>query len=151
MTVEERVKFPLRENCDPTNPEEAFLWMLVGLPGMQGAPLPFPVEYLRQVSKRLWDCGARPSTEPAIKYRRPSSSEPNWLTSPGSWVAVDEPDDVRDPLGEALAAMTAVQKGELLQALKGDLTSGPAAEAVASLTMSQRIETMARLLKGAAE
>ena len=75
--------FPLRENCDPTNPDEAFLWMLVALPYQTGAQLVMPVEYLQMVSRRLWECGARPAAAPTIKYRPPSGSEPNWMSAPG--------------------------------------------------------------------
>ena len=52
MSVDE---FPLRDNSNLDDPEEMFLHLLVGLPGMKGAPLPFPVSYLRQVSGRPID------------------------------------------------------------------------------------------------
>lgn len=78
--------FPLQENCDPNDPEEAFLWQLVGPPGMKGAPLPFPVVYLRQVSKRLWDTGARPGVgEQLIEYHRPPTGDTNALFASGEW------------------------------------------------------------------
>ncbi|MET7772442.1 DUF2744 domain-containing protein [Nocardia sp. NPDC005366] len=85
-------QFPIRDNCDPTDPEEAFLWMLVGLPGLKGAPLLLPIQHLRAVSRRLWDCGARPTEEPVIKYRPPRAGDPHWLLSPGTWSDADEPE-----------------------------------------------------------
>lgn len=85
-------QFPIRDNCDPTDPEEAFLWMLVGLPGLKGAPLLLPVQHLRAVSRRLWDCGARPVEEPVIKYRPPRAGDPHWLLSPGTWADINDPD-----------------------------------------------------------
>ncbi|WP_084510603.1 phage gene 29 protein family protein [Nocardia lijiangensis] len=85
-------QFPTRENCDPSDPEEAFLWMLVGLPGSKGAPLLLPIQHLRAVSRRLWDCGARPVADPVIKYRPPRAGDPHWLVSPGTWADIDDPD-----------------------------------------------------------
>lgn len=114
------MKFPLRENCDPTNPEEAFLWMLVALPYQQGAQLVMPIAYLRMMSKRLWECGARPVEEPVIKYRPPSGNEPNWMTSPGRWVDVGEELPEPSPIAKAVARLTHQQKAELL----AELTDG---------------------------
>lgn len=144
--------FPLRENCDPAKPDEAFVWMLVGLPGQNGAPLIMPVGYLRKISQRLWECGARPVEEPTIKYRKPTATDPHWMTSPGSWVPVDTPDPPRDEIGEALALMTAVQKGELLAALElwasdEPIPGGPAGKQVSGLTDEQRREVLGRLRK----
>ena len=107
-------EFPLRENCDPEVPEECFLWMLVALPqGKAGAPLIMPVEYLRLISKRLWECGARPAAAPIIKYRAPSGSRPHWMMSPGSWVPVDTPDPPKNPTQDMWDRLTMQQKEEL--------------------------------------
>jgi hypothetical protein len=87
--------FPLRENCNPNDPYEAFLWMLVGLPGNAdgsgtalGGPLLMPVAYLRLISKRLWDLGARPVESPTLQYRPPTDTDPHWLYASGSWVDI---------------------------------------------------------------
>jgi len=110
--------FPTRENCDRNNPYQAFLWMLVAMPYMKGAQLVLPVDYLQFVSKRLWDCGVRPTEEPTIKYQKPAATDPNWLTSPGSWVDIDAPE--RDPVRPVEAAVDGLlnqQQGELLKEL----------------------------------
>ena len=110
--------FPTRENCDPNNPYEAFLWMLVAMPYQKGAQLVLPVDYLQFVSKRLWDCGVRPTEEPTIKYQKPAATDPNWLTSPGSWVDIDAPE--RDPVRPVEAVVDSLvnqQQGELLKEL----------------------------------
>jgi len=110
--------FPVKENCDPTNPYQAFLWCLVAMPYMKGAQLVLPVDYLQFVSKRLWDCGARPVGEPVVKYQKPAATDANWLTSPGSWVDVDAPD--RDPERPAAAAVDSLlnqQQAELMREL----------------------------------
>jgi len=111
-------RFPTKDNCDPTNPYQAFLWMLVAMPYMKGAQLVLPVDYLQFVSKRLWDCGVRPVEEPTIKYQKPAATDPNWLTSPGSWVDADAPD--RDPVRPVEAAVDGLlnqQQGELMKEL----------------------------------
>lgn len=109
---------PTRENCDPTNPYQAFLWMLVAMPYVKGAQLVFPVDYLQLVSKRLWDCGVRPVEEPVIKYQKPLATDANWLTSPGSWVPVDAPDrDERRPVEKAVDGLLNQQQAELVREL----------------------------------
>jgi Protein of unknown function (DUF2744) len=110
--------FPTRENCDPTNPYQAFLWMLVAMPYMKGAQLVLPVDYLQFVSKRLWDCGVRPVEDPAVKYRPPLNTDANWLTSPGSWVDVDTPEqDPRRPVEKAVDELLTQQQAELVEEL----------------------------------
>ena len=78
---------PLRENCDPTNPYQAFLWMLVALPNVAGAQLLMPIDWLQLVSKRLWDLGARPVEEPTLTYRAPPNMDARIAGQPGDWVA----------------------------------------------------------------
>jgi len=95
--------FPLRENCNPNNPYEAFLWMLV--------------------SKRLWDLGARPTEQPVLKYRKPSNMDANWMTSPGDWVPADTPDDdPRSPARRAADSLMPIQKAEVFRELAKDMT-----------------------------
>lgn len=115
-------EFPEQHNTNPDCPEEAFLWMFSGLPGMNGAPLPFPVEYLREVSRRLWDCGARPMgsktpPEQKIKYQRPRNTDPHWLTSPGVWVPLDAPDRSQFDIKEFVASLPQDTKRQLAEAL----------------------------------
>lgn len=113
--------FPTRENCNPEDPYQAFLWCLVAMPYQRGSQLVMPIEYLQLVSKRLWECGARIVESPTIKYRPPTGNEPNWMTSPGTWVPVTEPDPVEDPIKKAVSVLTTQQKAELLRELqKGD-------------------------------
>lgn len=110
--------FPTRENCDPNNPYQAFLWMLVAMPYMKGAQLVLPVDYLQFVSKRFWDCGVRQVEEPTIKYQKPLNTDANWLTSPGSWVSVDAPDrDQRRPVEKAVDGLVNQQQAELAEEL----------------------------------
>lgn len=114
---------PTRENCDPTNPYQAFLWMLVAMPYVKGAQLVFPIDYLQLVSKRLWDCGVRPVEEPVIKYQKPLATDPNWLTSPGSWVPISAPDrDERRPVEQVVDTLLNQQQAELVRELWKRLT-----------------------------
>lgn len=118
-------QFPTRDNCDPTNPQEAFLWMLVALPGQNGAQLAMPVDYLQLVSERLWQCGARPVEEPTIKYQKPSATDPHWMTSPGCWTDLTTPDPVPRPAREALDRLSLQQRAELLRELLEEHRSDP--------------------------
>ena len=110
--------FPTRENCDPNNPYQAFLWMLVAMPYMKGAQLVLPVDYLQFVSKRLWDCGVRPVEDPVVKYQKPLATDANWLTSPGSWVPAETPDrDTARPVEIAVDSLQNQQQAELMREL----------------------------------
>lgn len=117
--------FPLRENCDPTNPYEAFLWMLVALPGQNGGQLIMPIAYLQRVSKRLWDLGARPVAEPTLKYQRPSATDPHWMTAPGRWVHPATPDVEPNPARKALNGLSRLQRAELLHELLNERDDDP--------------------------
>ncbi|WP_280389901.1 phage gene 29 protein family protein [Nocardia wallacei] len=118
-------QFPTKDRCNPNNPGEAFLWTYVGLPGQKGAPLAFPTEYLRMVSQRQWDCGARPADsvippEVTIKYQRPKLSDPHWLTAPGVWVDIDEPDRDQFDLKEFVQGLPQDARRQLAAALGFD-------------------------------
>jgi hypothetical protein len=118
-------EFPAQAKLNKDCPEEAFLWMFGGLPGMKGAPLPFPTEYLRMVSRRLWDCGARPMgsqipAEQKIKYQRPRSTDPHWLTSPGVWVDVKEPDRDQFDIKEFVQSLPQDARRQLAEAMGFD-------------------------------
>lgn len=82
--------FPTRANCDPTLPDQAYLWGLVALPYQRGAPLIFGVEKLQAFSQRLFDLFGPPSQDwvPRLEYRMPAPSDPDLLTSAGKWVQV---------------------------------------------------------------
>lgn len=86
-------KIPLQQDCNLEDPEEAFLWMFSGLPGLEAqAPMLVPPQVARRWSKRMWDAGARPHPElQTIKYVPPSSQQ-HWLAGAGGkWVPVDQP------------------------------------------------------------
>lgn len=113
--------FPTRENCNPQDPYQAFLWCLVALPGQNGGQLVMPVDYLQLVSERIWLCGGRLVEEPSIKYRPPTGTEPNWITSPGRWVDVSEDDPQPNPARRALDTLTSQQKAELFAELQREI------------------------------
>ena len=134
-------EFPRRENCNPNDPYQAFLWMLVALPGQNGAPLVMPIDYMQLVSKRLWDLGCRPVGEPTLVWLPPTGTEPNWMTTPGRWVDASAVVEVSEEqrARASLDAMTMQQKAELLQALERwelglDIPDTPAGQV--SLTLS---------------
>lgn len=115
--------------------------MFAALPGLRGGPLMMPIEYYRQVSKRLWDLGARPVEEPTLEWVAPSATEPNWLTSPGRWVPAGTAParTLRDEARDAIAPMSSQQKAELFEALEADeLPDTKAGRVAATLSEAQR-------------
>ena len=121
-------EFPTVDNCNPNCREEAFLPTYAGLPGMNGAPLAFPVEYLKLVSGRQWDTGARPygsviPPEVKIKYQKPQQTDPHWLTSPGIWVDINEPDRNQFNIREFVQSLPQDAKRQLAEALGFDPTA----------------------------
>lgn len=78
---------PLQEGCDPDNPEEVFLWALVGLPGPKGSPMLLSPKILRLWSKHLWDLGLRhDENEQQREYHPPARGPQHWLNGAGRWV-----------------------------------------------------------------
>lgn len=116
--------FPTRENCDLDNPREKFLWCLVALPGMRGASLAMPVDYLMMISEHLHECGVDFVRAPTKKWQPPKANDPHWMTSPGRWVSADTPDEAGDPAQQALDALTRQQKAEIFERLKRMQESG---------------------------
>lgn len=116
--------FPTRANCDPDNPREKFLWCLVALPGMKGAQLVMPIEYLMMVSEHLHECGLDFTSEAVKKWQPPKANDPHWMTSPGRWVPTNTPDEPGDPAQKALDALTNQQKAEIFERLKRMHESG---------------------------
>lgn len=96
---------PVRELCDLDDPEEAFLWALLGLPDVNGAQVMVSFDHLRTISKRIYEVGGRLVADPVIKYRPPIAAPLTPFDGHGSWVGVDEPEPERDPLSETLAQM----------------------------------------------
>jgi hypothetical protein len=117
---------PTRETCDLSSPSEMFLWMLVAQPGMNGGHQAMPSSYNMLVSERLHQLGAMLQCPecgftkvPELQYVPPSTEDPHWLTSPGTWM---KPEDVpvsdKDAIDTALDALTTSQKAALFARLK---------------------------------
>lgn len=113
---------PTRDNCDPTNPKEAFLWMLVAGPGVNGGPMFNSIPLMMMWSEHFWECGARPVEEPVKKYQQATGDEPNWSTTPGRWVSPDTPDIEVDPVLEAIAPLNIPQRAALFRALRAQMS-----------------------------
>lgn len=102
---------PTRENCDLTDPEERFLWMLTGLPDVVGALLLLATPMLRKISAHLVKCGAMlecpecgHQQEPEIRFRMTPSEVP-MTGAAGEWVPADQVVSEQDAIGEALVQM----------------------------------------------
>jgi len=145
-------EFPTRENCDPNNPSEAFLWMFAALPFVKGGPLLMPPDYYRLVSEHLWKLGCRPVEEPTLEWVPPQASDPNWFTSPGRWVPAGTapPTDPADEARAAVARMSLPQRGELFAVLSQGEPFGdsPAGQVAQRMSPEQR-DVVLRVLKEA--
>lgn len=108
---------PTRENCDPDDPQQMYLWGFVGLPGMNGGALGFPSSVLMLWSEHFYElfgpvkceaCGH--AKEPEKHYVQPSAQDAHWLTSPGRWRKGEAPqsvsslDDVLDSMPNQVQA-----------------------------------------------
>jgi hypothetical protein len=61
--------------------------------------------------------------DPTVKYQKPSGTDPNWLTSPGTWVGVDVPDrDPERPAAAAVDSLVSQQRAELMRELWSRMT-----------------------------
>lgn len=101
--------------------------MLVALPHLKGAALPMSSEYIQLVSQHLWQCGARVPHNPKTgkpkyqkkKWRAPGRNDAHWLTNPGRWVKMDEPDPPKNEpnMVDVLEAMKKADEKGFLAAL----------------------------------
>ena len=117
----DRGDFPTQDICNPKKPDEFAAWALVALPRINGAALPMSSEYMQEVSDHLWKCGFRWHRKyQQIKWRAPSTTDPHWLTNPGRWVPINEPDPPqRGPdMVAVLRAMKKADEGNFLAALE---------------------------------
>jgi hypothetical protein len=79
-------EFPVRTNCDPADPYQAFVWMLAPSPAPRKNPLRFPAAWWQLMSKRLWDLGLRPAAEPVLEYQPEPGIGLHCLFAAGSFV-----------------------------------------------------------------
>jgi hypothetical protein len=108
-------QFPTVALCNRHCPEEAFLPYLVGLPGMQGASMIMPIQYLRSWSRRLWDGGGRIAAEPVIFYHPPRAGEISPAAASGVWK--DTPPDPAAESGIDISKLSGVMQAELARQL----------------------------------
>lgn len=124
------MSIPLQQDCNMEDPEEHFLWMLVGLPGPdEQAPMMVPPAWLRRWSKRLYDAGARFHPEEQLVKYVPPADNPHWMNGGGGkWVPVDEdlPPEVTAPsiehlsVGEKLALVEKLKsEGHISEPVQG--------------------------------
>lgn len=106
---------PTFDNCDQSNPRQAFLPMFTAMPGMQGAPLILPTDYWECVSWRMWVLGARPTGAPQLKYQPPANMVADRWTAAGQWVTLDTPDPERPTLASEFSGLSQADRAEIQQ------------------------------------
>lgn len=104
-------QIPTRANCNPNDPEEAFLWAFTGMPDVVGALLLLPNDMMRKLSAHLVRVGAMMQCpccghekEPEILWRMSPTDVP-MVGAAGEWVDASEPETDRDVVAEKLAEM----------------------------------------------
>ena len=125
-------ELPTLANCDPNDPEEYILPLIVGLPDVIGAPLVFPIKWWRKVSRHFKEqgvmlvcpeCGHR--EQPLKKYRI-DDTEDLMMGGGGRWVPADEPDPEQDAIGEALSKVREDVRRKMLKRLREEFPDDPA-------------------------
>ncbi|MEC3955803.1 DUF2744 domain-containing protein [Nocardia sp. CDC153] len=117
------MSIPQQHECDPTKPDEAFTWALVGLPGPKHAPMIVHPMVLRQWSQHLWDLGFRHDPEQQTKeYHPPVRGHHHWLNGSGQWMPKGTPRPARITAPD-VTVLTPHERAELVQQLHhhGDL------------------------------
>ena len=122
-------ELPTSDNCDVNDPEEAWLPALVAIPGIKGAPIPFPIEYLKILAKRLWDYGGPPNRElQSTWYHEPRAGDISPMFAAGEWK--DHPPEDR-PNIDITSLSKAMQDEIRRQALELDGPPPPVEEGLA--------------------
>lgn len=106
---------PTRDKCNLDDPEEMFLWALIGMNDVRGAQVMVSFEHLRAISKQIYQVGGRLTSGAQIKYRPPVAPPMSPFGDQGSWVPIDEPDPVVDPL---VAQVNAIRPEVLKRAVE---------------------------------
>ena len=134
---------PTIHNCDLGNPRQAFLWVFVGLPGVVGAPLVFPIEYWELVSFHMVELGLRNAAEPVKKYRPSTESLLEKNSAAGEWVSMEEPDPEPTTLADVTRANVPEDQRAALRTTMLDKLGFP--EGAENVDM--HVEELARRLK----
>lgn len=83
---------PMQHECNQDDPEEAFVWAFVGMPGPHNGPLLVPPQVLGKWSKHLWELGFRHFPEyQLLEYHPAARGGEHWLGQAGNWVAAGTP------------------------------------------------------------
>ncbi|WP_052070103.1 phage gene 29 protein family protein [Rhodococcoides fascians] len=108
---------PQQENSDLESPEGMFAWMMLGLPGIKGAPMPFHPTILAMWSAHFYKCGARfhPDLQ-EIEFHPPTRGDHHWLNVSGSWKEVGLVKEAHVNATD-MSDRTATEKGDMVRQL----------------------------------
>lgn len=132
---------PLRENCDPLDPRQAFLPAFTGF-ALKGAPIPLPTVYYEELSEHLVEylgipvvetghgtdkvrrllepIGESMGWEPRRKYQPPSTVM-NRAVASGKWVTPDTPDVQTKTVKEVLQELPQSDREQVNHAVLEEL------------------------------
>ncbi|WP_019932352.1 DUF2744 domain-containing protein [Nocardia sp. BMG111209] len=112
------MSIPLHEHCDQDEPEEAFVWALIGLPGPRNSPLLVHPHTLGEWSKHLWDLGFRHAPDDQAKeYHPPARGHRHWLNGSGQWLPQGAPRATLPGLPD-VTELTADERAHLVRQLR---------------------------------
>lgn len=110
-------RFPQQKDCDPTKPEEHFLWALCQVPYSDRVTQPIQPNIVKAMSKHLHELGYRHHPQlQTKKLQMPHRGQQHYLNGMAVWVPMDTPDPEPVTLPDVKALTRAEQellKGEL--------------------------------------
>jgi hypothetical protein len=113
------VDIPLQEHQNPDNPQEHFLWALVGLPGPKGAPMLLSPKILRKWSEHLWNAGFRHlPDQQSHEYHPPARGQQHWLNGAGRWVEKGTVPPAQRITAPDITGFTPEERRDLVQQLQ---------------------------------
>lgn len=109
---------PSQEECNQNDPEDAFVWAFVGLPGPRNGPMLVPQQVLGKWSKHLWDLGFRHHPqEQMLEYHPAVPGSEHWISQAGNWVPVGTPRPPEVTVG-SVADLSIDERRELVRQLQ---------------------------------
>lgn len=117
-SIDDPSVFPTRENCDRNDPEQRFLWMMVGLPRVTGGAMPMPVPMLKILSAHYVDLGMMDICPKCGHQETPKKhlvlpDDPHALLNPGVWEDGPAPAKTRPSRRDVLTKMTSAELAAL--------------------------------------
>jgi hypothetical protein len=112
-------QFPTQDECDPTKPEEHFLWALGQIPMGDKQMQSVQLNLARAISKHMHECGFRhyPKLQ-TKKLNKPYRGQGHVLNGSSRWVPMDAEPTAEPPSTPDINAMTVEEREGMIKELK---------------------------------